>query len=320
MKKLFVFVAALVAGLTISAVAIASRNSSGTFSLPTGNPVVSGTTISSTVHNNTMSDIATELTDSLSRSNKGAMLGNLELVAGNDTCASPALTWDGDEDTGLIRSAANTLGICTGGSSRVAISSTGVAVTGAISATTTISATGAIKSGSPSGGAIDVGVSAIGGSTGIEGGYFQNATDTTDTVERAAIATANGGILLAHTELDETTGVTNSLYKGNIPKLWATIAISNANPFVPSVADNAGFNVASVSRVDDNTIQVVIADDMGSANYAVSAIFEGYARSCILSARTTSSFNIQCYNTAGAFDLDSLGAGASVTVMVMGNQ
>lgn len=44
-----------------------ARNGSGTYSLPAGNPVVTGTTISSTTHNNTNSDIATALTDSLAK-------------------------------------------------------------------------------------------------------------------------------------------------------------------------------------------------------------------------------------------------------------
>lgn len=44
-----------------------SRNGSGTYSLPSGNPVVTGTTISSTTHNATMSDIATALTQSLAK-------------------------------------------------------------------------------------------------------------------------------------------------------------------------------------------------------------------------------------------------------------
>lgn len=43
------------------------RNGSGTYSLPAGNPVVTGTTISSTVQNNTTSDIATALTNSLAK-------------------------------------------------------------------------------------------------------------------------------------------------------------------------------------------------------------------------------------------------------------
>ena len=39
-----------------------SRNGSGTYNLPAGNPVVTGTAIASTWANSTLSDIATALT------------------------------------------------------------------------------------------------------------------------------------------------------------------------------------------------------------------------------------------------------------------
>jgi hypothetical protein len=44
-----------------------ARNGSGTYTLPTGNPVASGTVISSTTHNNTMTDVGTALTNSVAR-------------------------------------------------------------------------------------------------------------------------------------------------------------------------------------------------------------------------------------------------------------
>jgi hypothetical protein len=54
------------------------RDSSGNYTLPTGNPVVSGTSISSTAHNTTMADVRSEITDSLCRSaGKGGMLAPL---------------------------------------------------------------------------------------------------------------------------------------------------------------------------------------------------------------------------------------------------
>lgn len=93
--------------------ALASRNSSGTYSLPAGNPVVSGTTITSATHNTTMSDIATAITDSLDRSGRGAMLAPLECT--NGTVAAPSITFDSDVDTGLYRVASNDLGATAGG-------------------------------------------------------------------------------------------------------------------------------------------------------------------------------------------------------------
>jgi hypothetical protein len=56
-----------------------SRDGSGNYSLPAGQPVVSGSVISASTFNALTSDIATELTDSLSRSGKGAASANLSM-------------------------------------------------------------------------------------------------------------------------------------------------------------------------------------------------------------------------------------------------
>ncbi len=55
-------------------------NGSGTYNLYTpGNPVVTGTTISSTVQNNTMSDVATALTNCVTRDGQSPMTANLPM-------------------------------------------------------------------------------------------------------------------------------------------------------------------------------------------------------------------------------------------------
>ena len=75
-----------------------SRNGSGTYSLPAGNPVVTGTTISSTWANNTMNDIASALTDSVAADGQTPMTGDLNLNTykiinlGNPTLAQDAVT------------------------------------------------------------------------------------------------------------------------------------------------------------------------------------------------------------------------------------
>lgn len=56
-----------------------SRNGSGTYSLPVGNPVVTGTTISSTWANNTLTDISNALTGSLSADGQTTASGNLNM-------------------------------------------------------------------------------------------------------------------------------------------------------------------------------------------------------------------------------------------------
>jgi hypothetical protein len=56
-----------------------SRNGSGVYTLPAGNPVVAGTTITSTWSNNTLNDIATALTGSLAADGQTTATGNLNM-------------------------------------------------------------------------------------------------------------------------------------------------------------------------------------------------------------------------------------------------
>lgn len=65
-----------------------ARNGSGVYSLPSGNPVVTGTTISSNWANNTLTDVATALTGSLAADGQTAWTGNQN--AGNNKITSLA--------------------------------------------------------------------------------------------------------------------------------------------------------------------------------------------------------------------------------------
>lgn len=90
--------------LVLGACAFASRNSGGTYALPSGNPVISGTTITSTWANTTLSDIGTELTNSLDRQGRGSMSAALKLA--NGTVSAPALSFAAEPSTGCFRNAA----------------------------------------------------------------------------------------------------------------------------------------------------------------------------------------------------------------------
>ena len=52
-----------------------SRNGSGTYTLPAGNPVVTGTTISSTWANSTLTDIQNAITQSVSADGQTPITG-----------------------------------------------------------------------------------------------------------------------------------------------------------------------------------------------------------------------------------------------------
>lgn len=71
-----------------------SRNGSGVYSLPSGNPFVTGTTISSTTVNTTLSDIATALTASLASDGQTVPTANLPMGSfkHTGTAAATALT------------------------------------------------------------------------------------------------------------------------------------------------------------------------------------------------------------------------------------
>jgi hypothetical protein len=73
-----------------------SRNGSGVYSLPAGNPVVTGSAISSTWANNTLSDIASALTGSVSADGQTSLTGNLNFGTNKATnMGNPTLAQDG---------------------------------------------------------------------------------------------------------------------------------------------------------------------------------------------------------------------------------
>lgn len=106
------------------------RNASGSYTLPSGNPVVSGDNISSTWANDTMGDIATALTNSLARDGSGGMTAPFRAVDG--TVSVPGLSFANETGSGLYRSAAGDVGLAILGSLILRLRSTGVDITGTL--------------------------------------------------------------------------------------------------------------------------------------------------------------------------------------------
>ena len=80
------------------------RDANGLYALPTGNPVVTDTVISSTWANTTLPDLGAAVQDSLSRSGLGVMTAPLRHSAG--TVTAPSITFAGEPQTGWYRAAA----------------------------------------------------------------------------------------------------------------------------------------------------------------------------------------------------------------------
>ena len=83
------------------------RNASGVYTLPAGNPVVPGTVIDAAWANDTLEDLANEVTNSLSRTGAGGMLAPFRIADGNVT--GPGISYLNETNTGLYRSGAGSV-------------------------------------------------------------------------------------------------------------------------------------------------------------------------------------------------------------------
>jgi hypothetical protein len=102
------------------------RNGSGTYTLPAGNPVSPGTTIESSWANTTLSDIATELTNSLSRTGAGGMLASFRVADGSIT--TPGVAFLNETNSGFYRASAGNIRWGVTGVDVVLLSASGVVI------------------------------------------------------------------------------------------------------------------------------------------------------------------------------------------------
>jgi hypothetical protein len=103
-----------------------ARDSNGNYTLPAGNPVVSGEVISTGWANPTLSDIANELTNSLDRQGRGGMLAPFKFTDG--TSSAPGISWSSEPSSGLYRAGSGDMRATIAGVPRMRWTSTGVDV------------------------------------------------------------------------------------------------------------------------------------------------------------------------------------------------
>lgn len=126
------------------------RNGSGVYTLPSGNPVVPGTTIDSAWANSTLEDIANELTNSLSRTGAGGMIAPFRIADGANT--APGLSFLNETSSGLYRSGTASVWMAIQGVNTAQFTTTGVnipvgkslGVAGSLSITGSMTATGSV--------------------------------------------------------------------------------------------------------------------------------------------------------------------------------
>jgi len=137
-----------------------SRNGSGTYTLPAGNPVVTGTTISSTWANTTLTDLATALTGSLASDGQTTATGNLKMgnnritgmadgIASTDAASvaqvAASVAGLGTMSTQNANNVAITGGTVNGTSVGATTASTGAFTNFTASGTASFTSTGAVK-------------------------------------------------------------------------------------------------------------------------------------------------------------------------------
>tara|TARA_R110000803_G_C11989465_1_gene321792 strand:+ start:16129 stop:17493 length:1365 start_codon:yes stop_codon:yes gene_type:complete len=93
------------------------RDANGTYTLPAGNPVVSGTVIETNWANPTMSDVGSEMSDSMSRSGKGGMLTQFKSISG--TMGAPGVSFLDQLTMGLYRASASDMRVSINGVDRM---------------------------------------------------------------------------------------------------------------------------------------------------------------------------------------------------------
>lgn len=182
-----------------------SRDSGGTFTVV--NSFVAGTVIKSAEVNTNFTDAGAEITDSLSRSGKGAMLSPLKLSTGSN--ALPGLAFAADVGAGLWLPATNTVRMVALGANLQQWSPTAVSITPALSAAAGLTVTNSIANGAgitttgTGSGAGVVAKGGVGDAAGVVG--FGDATAPV-----GSTALGNGGLFIGGTGATIPTISTNA--------------------------------------------------------------------------------------------------------------
>lgn len=193
-------------------------NGSGTYSLYTpGNPVVTQTTIASAWANNTLSDLATALTNRLDRTGNGVMLAQFKAADG--TFGAPGIAFGNELSTGFYRQGAGDFRAVVGGAGitkwtgsgftviigGLTVSAGGATITGNSSITGTLTSSGALTVSSgganitgtlTSSGALTVssgGANITGGLT-VDGNSFTTGVLPSMTGNAGKLLTNNGSV------------------------------------------------------------------------------------------------------------------------------
>lgn len=210
------------------------RNGSGTYQLPAGNPVVAGTTITTTWANPTMADVANALTGSLAADGQTPLTGTLKFASGN--AASPGIAFNAEASTGVFWPGTGTLGFSTSGAERMRISSTNLLVGYTSDSGERLQVNGAAKIG---------GNLAVGGDAAVTGNTLLTGTLGVTGATTLSSLTFSSGTLSGNLSVGGTLGVTGATTLSTTLNVTGNTTLGNFSAASGSVSGAFGVTGAT---------------------------------------------------------------------------
>ena len=258
------------------------RDASGNYSLPTGNPVISGTIIEADWANTTLPDIGNEITQSLSRSGEGGMLAPLKHTDGSSTL--PSITFLNEISSGLSLAGTNDVRMSIGTVDRMRWTATAVQlwngvgwddilVSGSIGTDDVSNDSGV--TGATASAALDnlaaaiLGLSSddLGNDSGVAGATITNALDTLSSSDGVAndsvVDGGSGSVTDALNQLNDDISMLDSNAVANnsaVAGASVTAALNTLNSAIGAlgsddIANDSGITGTTVSDALDNVTQ-----------------------------------------------------------------